>query len=412
MKRVLLVLPSSTYRTHAFVSAALDLDVELVIASDQRQAMSDLVPGNTLYFDFRDADNIREATRQFSAGNPFDAVLGVDDISSWVAAVAAETQPIVHNPPQALAAARNKRLMRQELATAGLNCPAVLPLSSKADPHKIAAEVQFPCVLKPSFLSASRGVTRANNVQDFVEAFQLLTALLDLPDVARKRLPGDADEILVEDYIPGQEIALEGILSNGELKTLAIFDKPDPLEGPHFIETIYVTPSRLPAYVQREAIHAAHQAALAVGLINGPIHAEIRINEQGAWVVEIAGRSIGGLCSQVLRFDDELSLEGLIIQQALGKDISAIQRERQAAAVMMMPVLKNGILSRVRGLEAAKALPAIEDILITIPGNQEIIAMPKGGRYLGFIFARAPLPEEAERAIRQAFSLLEIEVMG
>ncbi len=411
MKRVLLVLPSSTYRTHAFVSAALKLGVELIIATDQRQAMSDLVPNNTMRINFHDSDNIKSVVRGFDSGRPFDAVLGVDDISAWVAAIAATTQPIAHNAPEALQAARNKGLMRARIRESGLNSPRVTAIPVEQNPTGFLSSIDFPCVLKPSFLSASRGVTRANNRNEFEAAFERIVQLLALPDVAGKRMPGDAIEILVEDYIPGIEVALEGILSNGELKTLAIFDKPDPLEGPHFIETIYATPSRLPAYVQREITHTAHQAALAIGLKHGPIHAEIRVNDQGAWVVEIAGRSIGGLCSQVLRFDDGSSLEELIIRQALGQDMSAVQRERQAAAVMMIPVLQSGILTGVKGVEQAKVIDAIEDVLITIPRNQEILAMPEGGRYLGFIFARADLPEQAESAIREAHDLLQVEVM-
>ena len=411
MKRILLVLPSSTYRTHAFVSAALELDVELIIATDQQQAMSDLVPGNTISINFHDADEIKSAIRDFAGKRPFDAVLGVDDISAWVAAVAATTQPIAHNSPAALEAARNKYLMRSRMQEAGLNCPNFLAIPADGNPADFIKDIRFPCVLKPSFLSASRGVTRAGTASEFTAAFQRIQQLLTLPDVSKKRMPGDNVDILVEDYIPGVEVALEGILSNNQLKTLAIFDKPDPLEGPHFIETIYVAPSRLPAYVQREIIHAAQQAALAIGLQNGPIHAEIRVNDQGAWVVEIAGRSIGGLCSRVLRFDDGSSLEALIIRQALGQDISNIQRERQAAAVMMMPVLHSGILSGVQHVDDARKVDGIEDVLITIPKNQEILAMPEGGRYLGFIFARADTPDLAESAIREADSLLQVEVM-
>jgi len=234
--------------------------------------------------------------------------------------------------------------------------------------------------------------------------------LLSDKEVSAKGYGDEAKQILVEDYISGVEVALEGILLNREFKNLAIFDKPDLLEGPHFVETIYVTPSRLPGYVQREAIHAAHWAALALGLENGPIHAELRINEKGAWVVEIAARSIGGLCSRTLRFDGGISLEELILRQAVGEDISGIQREKAAAGVMMLPIPKEGILQDLKGVAEAKAVPGIEDVIITIPAGQPVAPMHKGGKYLGFIFARENSPEAVEAAIRAAYSRLEVVI--
>ena len=409
-KRIMLVLPSTTYRTHAFMTAAAKLDIDLVVASDHRQALGALVPDTTLALNFRKLETIADRVYEFGQKKPIDAVVGVDDASAYIAALAARALGIPHNPVEAAEAARNKYLMRQKMEAAGLNNPSyqLLPVKKKAS--RLAGKVNYPAVLKPLFLSASRGVTRVNDAAEFAAAFQELKALLALPEVSGRAYGEEAAQILAEDYIEGVEIALEGILVKREFKALAIFDKPDPLEGPHFVETIYVTPSRLPGYVQREAVHAAHRAALALGLENGPVHAELRINERGAWVIEIAARSIGGLCSQTLRFLPEMSLEELILRQAVGENILEVQRERAAAAVMMLPVPQAGILEAVEGVEAAKAVEGVEDVILSIPAGQEVLPLPRGGRYLGFIFARAEQPEDAETAIREAYRRLKVVI--
>jgi len=406
MNAILLVIPSSTYRTKAFMDAAGRLGVTILVASDHRQAMASLVPDTTLALNFRKPEVIKEKIVPYFERNPFLTAIGVDDQSAHVAAQINEHLGLPGIPATATAAARNKFRMREKLQTGGVRVPK-FDLQSIQSPQ---SNVNYPCVLKPIFLSASRGVTRANNQQEFMEAFAELKALIETPEVTARAHAGEAASILVEDYIDGVEVAIEGILTDGEFKSLAIFDKPDPLTGPHFVETIYVTPSRLPAYVQRELIHETKKAALALGIDNGPVHAELRVNEQGAWVIEIAARSIGGLCSKVLRFTEDLMLEDLILRQAIGVDISTVQRERQAAAVMMIPIPAAGTLTTVEGVEAAKAIEGVEDVIITIPNGQDVLPMPFGGRYLGFIFARSDMPEDAEEAIREAHQTLSITI--
>lgn len=412
MKRILLILPSTTYRTHDFMEAASRLGVQIVVGSDHRHSWDSLVPDTTVALDFRHPENIPPVIREFARRNPLDAVLGVDDLSVYIAAHTAHALELPHNPIEAVGAARNKLRMREKMAAAGLNTPAFRGFSIQVDPADVAERVRYPCVIKPLFLSASRGVVRADTPEQFVQAVTAVQALLADPEVRRKSYGDEAEYFLVEEYIPAAaEVAVEGLLIDREFKPLAIFDKPDPLEGPHFVETIYVTPSRLPGYVQREVIHAAHRAALALGLITGPVHAEVRVNEKGAWVVEIAARSIGGLCSRVLRFDEGMSLEELILRQALGEDVRSIQRERRAAGVMMLPIPREGVLEKVEGLEAAQLIPGVSNVIITIPPGEKVIPMPRGGRYLGFIFARAETPEAVEAALREAYAKLHVVVL-
>ncbi len=308
----------------------------------------------------------------------------------------------------AVAAARNKYELRQCLAAAGLPAPRFRRIPLDEDPFLAARGVEFPCVLKPLALSASRGVIRADTVDQFVAAFRRIRAILAREDVT---VTGEAARfLLAEAYIPGVEVALEGLLAGGGLQTLAIFDKPDPLEGPYFEETLYVTPSRLPAQIQETVSAATLKAARALGLEEGPVHAELRINEDGVWVLELAARSIGGLCSRTLRFGAGMTLEELILRHALGWKIPSYDREGRAAGVMMIPIPRAGRLQAVRGKEAAEAVPDVEEVVITAHLGQELVPLPEGWQYLGFIFARAATPEAVERALRQAHACLAFDI--
>jgi biotin carboxylase len=298
--------------------------------------------------------------------------------------------------------------MRQCLAAAGVPVPRFRPIALKDDPFLAARGVAFPCVLKPLALSASRGVIRANNVDQFIAAIRRIGALLQRADV---EAAGDAAQfLLAEQYVPGVEVALEGLRVRGTLHTLALFDKPDPLEGPFFEETIYVTPSRLPATAQRAIEHVTAAACAALGLDEGPVHAELRVNDAGPWVLEVAARSIGGLCSRTLRFGTGMTLEEIVLRHALGWPIASLTRERRPAGVMMIPIPRAGRLAAVRGVEAAGAVAGIEEVAITAHAGQELVPLPEGWQYLGFIFARADTPDAVEAALRDAHARLAFEI--
>jgi biotin carboxylase len=312
------------------------------------------------------------------------------------------------NAIAAVSATRNKQVMREALGRGGVRQPGFEVFSITEDPAAVAARARYPCVLKPLVLSASRGVIRADTAAQFLDAWSRIAAILAEPEVCA--LGDGASKILVEDFVPGVEVSLEGMLTESSLTTLAIFDKPDPLDGPFFEETIYVTPSRLPEATQQAVTGCAAQAALALGLSDGPVHVELRINDAGPWLIELAARSIGGLCSRTLSFGTGMSLEEIILRHALGWPIASLERERPAAGVMMIPIPRGGILDEVRGLEAARAVAGIEDVTISIPKGHSIVPLPEGSRYLGFIFSRAATPAEAEAALRRAHALLEFKI--
>lgn len=407
--RLLLLMTTTTYRAHDFLEAARQVGVDVVIGSDQPQALAALAPGKTLVLDFLHPDQGAQTIVDFARERPLTAIVAVDDDGALPAAIACEKLALSHNSVASVTAARNKHRMRQILAQAGLPSPRFWCVPSDVDPSQVAPEVSFPCVLKPLFLSASRGVIRADEPAQFITAFQRICALLRMPDVIA-RGGALAQQILIETFIPGQEVALEGLLIGGELHVLALFDKPDPLDGPFFEETLYVTPSRLPASVQQAIATSTAQIAKALGLREGPMHAELRVNDAGPWVLEVAARSIGGLCSRTLRFGPGVSLEALILQQALGHDPTAHERDPLASGVMMLPIPHRGILQAVHGQEQAKQIPGIEALDITIPLGHEVIPLPEGSRYLGFLFARAETPEQVETSLRAAHKHLVFDI--
>ena len=406
--RLLLLLPTSTYRTQDFVEAATTLGVDLVCASEKPSTFESSVPDHLLTVDFTDPVAAAETAARFAERRPLDAVVGVDDLTAVAAAAIAERLGLRANVVAAVSAARDKYQMRQCLAAAGVRVPRYRRIALKDDPFLAARGVAFPCVLKPLALSASRGVIRADNIDQFMAAFRRIAALLAREDVEAR---GDAAQfLLAEQYVHGIEVALEGLLVDGELKTLALFDKPDPLVGPFFEETIYVTPSRLPAEVRDAIASTTAAACLALGLREGPVHAELRVNEAGPWIIEVAARSIGGLCSRTLRFGTGMTLEELILRQALGLPTQTLEREAAAAGVMMLPVPRAGTLRAVRGVEDARGVGGIEDVAITVHVGQALEPLPEGWQYLGFIFARGAKPDEVENALRDAEARLRFEI--
>jgi len=411
MPRLLLLLPTATYRTAAFVEAARRLGVELTVASERPSTFQAANPTGLMTLDLAHPERAAEQAREFARVYPLAGVVGVDDDTAVVAAAIAGALGVRGNPVAATEAARDKYEQRELLSAARVPVPRFALHRVNEDPRGIAGRVPYPCVVKPLRLSASRGVMRADTPAQFVAAFGRLRRILAEPDVAACGEP--ARRILVEEFVPGAEIALEGLMVDGGLRVLALFDKPDPLDGPYFEETIYVTPSRLPSDAQRALAICAERAALALGLVQGPVHAELRYNERGAWLIELAARPIGGRCTGALRFGtgdsglgDGASLEEIILRHALGLPIASLEREVCASGVMMIPVPRPGVLRQVEGVEAARAVPLVDVVDITAHPGETLVPWPEGSRYPGFIFARGPTAEGVEQALRAAHARL------
>ena len=403
-KRVLLLMTPRTYRALAFLDAARRLGIDVIKVVDMPGPLADFWDYH-FGVDFSDPDRATQTIAEFYAAQPFDAILSVDDSATLLAARASAALGLPHNSPEAAEAARNKHVMRTLLKKGSVPVPEFHLHSTADDVRAIAGQIHYPCVVKPLMLSGSQGVMRADDPAQFVAVVDRLARLL-------RSLDGNPDpkSFLVEDFIPGFEVALEGILDRGVLKVLALFDKPDPLDGPFFEETIYVTPSRLPQTAQDAIFKCVSDAARALGLREGPLHAELRVNDAGPWLVEAAGRSIGGLCSRTLRFGTAASLEELILRQACGLEIETFDREKRAGGVMMIPIPGAGLLKRVAGVEDAKAVPGIEDVQITAKLNYPLVLLPEGDSYLGFIFARGESPHPVEAALREAHRRLRFEI--
>jgi biotin carboxylase len=402
--RVLLLMSPATYRAGAFLDAAKRLGIEAFQGVDHPPGLEPNA-GHLLAVDLS-AASANQQISEFVQHESIDAVLAIDDTATLVAANVNASLGRPHNDPESALAARDKWIMREAFRRGGVPVPHYESFPLTSDPVEIAARVPFPCVVKPLRLSGSRGVIRADDPASFAVAWNRTKRML----LDEEGLDHETSSMLVESFIPGFEVALEGLLIDGRLDVLAIFDKPDPLDGPFFEETIYVTPSRLPIETQELIGKRTAEAAAAVGLRVGPVHAELRVNDEDVWPIELAGRSIGGLCSSVLEFGAGMSLEELILRQAVGYSIESTTRDGGAAGVMMIPIPKRGMLRAVDGIEEALAVPGVTGLEITARMNYPIVPLPEGASYLGFIFARGETPEEVEAAIRESHACLKIRI--
>jgi biotin carboxylase len=393
-QRLLLFASTTGYQIRVFADAAKRLGVELTLATDRCHVIDDPWGDHAVAVKFGDggAESL-EPLR----GLHFDGIAAVGDKPALLAAQAGELLGAPFHPPAAARACSDKALSRALLRDAGVRVPAFFSVPAGEDAARAAERATFPCVLKPLGLSASRGVIRADDAVGFTRA------------LARIRRMGEGD-VQVESYVPGREFAIEALMTRGEFRALAVFDKPDPLEGPFFEETIYVTPSREPAAVRAELVDAAAQGARALGLRHGPVHAELRYNHEGAWMLEAHARPIGGLCAKALRFSGGVPLEELILRHALGEDIAGLRLDESASGVMMIPILKGGIYRSTRGGDEALRTPGVEDLVITAKPGQLLTPLPEGSTYLGFIFARAGSPKAVESSLRAAHGKLRFEI--
>ncbi len=407
MSRILIVAATTGYQTHAFEDAATVLGVDLVYATDRCQSLKDPWRDGAIPVRFGDPHAAATTIADRLQAEGVSGVIGLGDRPAYVAACAAARLGVPFHPPQGVGVAIHKvhtrgRLLAADLATPWfISAPVDTPLDAFAD------RLRFPCVLKPIGLSASRGVIRADDVAAFERARARIAALLDRPDVSTG---ADHRDILVEGFIPGQEYALEGVMDRGRLRVFAIFAKPDPLDGPFFEETIYVTPPGMPEATERLIAGTVAHAAAAIGLAHGPVHAECRVNTSGVYILEVAPRPIGGLCGRSLRFRthgrDDIPFEEVLLRFALDDPLEGFGREAQASAVMMMPIPSRGRFRSVEGVERARAVAGVRDVVITASAGQFFEPLPEGHSYLGFVFASADSPEGAVARVRDAHRLL------
>jgi biotin carboxylase len=417
-KHLLILCTTTGYQTQAFVAAAHELGLAVVLGTDRCHVLEDPWHDGALPLRFEDTARCVEQILDFSRKTPISAVVALGDRTTAAAARACRALGLPYHPIRAVDACRDKYRLRERLRAGGLRVPAFTRYLYTAEPRELASSgLVFPCVLKPLSLSGSRGVIRADNVEQFVAAFEKIRDLLRSPEV--QVLREEASRFIqVEAYVEGMEVAVEALVDRGQLKVLAIFDKPDPLEGPYFEETIYVTPSRLPRDVQRAVTDTLEQAVRVLGLFHGPLHAEFRLGPRTSpdvWVLEIAARSIGGLCSRALRFfsttlGEGFSLERLLIHLASGTNVHDVRRELAASGVMMVPIPRSGIYEGVEGVGEASRTPGVEDIVITAKPGQRLVSLPEGSSYLGFIFARGTFPQGVEEALRDAHQKLHFAI--
>ena len=410
MKRVLLIATTTGYQIRSFGEAAAALGVTLVFASDRCDHLDDPWRDQAIPVRFHDEAGSTSAVVDSLNGHPPEGVIAVGDRPAVLAAHLARVFGLYGNPPDAAARSRNKLATRQAFKAAGLAVPRFEPVAISADERVLAPRVSYPAVVKPLALAGSRGVMRVDTPDQFVAAFARLRRLLQSTDVRIER-----DEVhdmaMIESFIPGAEFAVEGLLDKGRFRVLAIFDKPDPLDGPFFEETIYITPSRAPQDVQRRIVDSVAAASAALGLSHGPVHAECRVDGSTVYVLEVAARPIGGLCSKALQFvPGTISLEELLLRHALGEDVSRYEREAVGSGVMMIPIPQRGLYKGVEGVDEARAVPNVTDVRITAKADALVVPLPEGKSYLGFLFARSDDPAAVERSLRLAHGELRFTI--
>ena len=409
MTRVLLCATTTGYQIRSFGAAAQALGVQLVFASDRCDRLDDPWFDSAIPVRFhREQDSLQSVVRALRDAPPV-GVLAVGDRPTILAARVARAFRLPGNPPQAASASRSKIASRRAFERAGLATPSFREVDLTSDAEALARSTSYPAVVKPLALSGSRGVMRVDDARELIAAFERLRRLLQSPDVRLERDPIH-ERALIESFVPGREFAIEGVLTRGSFHPFAIFDKPDPLDGPFFEETIYVTPSRAPDAMQADIIDAVAGACDALGLWHGPVHAECRVNDAGVYVLEVAARPIGGLCSRALRFTDGASLEHVLLRHAIGEDVSGVSRASDASGVMMIPIPRAGVYRGVDGVDDARQVSGIDDVTIAAKADSVLVPLPEGRSYLGFIFAHGPQPLAVERALRAAHGRLRFRI--
>ncbi|MBY0503238.1 MAG: ATP-grasp domain-containing protein [Bryobacteraceae bacterium] len=400
--RLLLFAAKLGYQIRVFAEAAQRLGIDVQLVTDRCHILDDPWGDRAIPVRFEDPLGSLEGIH-----GPAEAIAAVADRPLYLAALTAQKLGLPFHSPESIRKSQNKHTARESFRNAGLLVPKFerFPVGQASRPVQVA----YPCVLKPLALSGSRGVIRANTEAEFHQAWERIEKLLASGEIRERRDPADAF-IQVEDYIPGREFAVEGLLTRGRLQVLAIFDKPDPLEGPFFEETIYVTPSSESPETQRRIVEAIERAIAALGLSNGPIHGECRVNDAGVWVLEVAGRPIGGLCARALSFNGRQPLEEVLLRAALGQPIEA-KLDAGVSGVMMIPVPGAGVLAGVDRVEEAQRTPHVTELLITAKEGERLVPLPEGNSYPGFIFARAESTRDTLEALRQAHGKLNFRLL-
>ena len=412
MTRVLLLATTTGYQIRSFGEAAEKLGVRLVFASDRCDRLDDPWWDSAIPVRFHETSLSIEAVVAACRGQIMSGVIAVGDRPTVLAAHVAAALGLPGNSPASAEASRNKLTTRRAFDAAGLLTPAfhVLALS---EPSSSVHSVPYPVVVKPLALSGSQGVIRADDAQALSDALERVRRLLKTRGIVIEREKAH-EYALIEAFIPGCEYAIEGVLTDGALQVFTIFDKPDPLDGPFFEETIYTTPSRAPAATQRAMVATVARAARALGLRHGPVHAECRVNDRDIYVLEVAARPIGGLCSKAIRFlspDERLAtLEEVLLRHAIGERVSDYRPISEATGVMMIPIPRRGVYRGVSGVENARQVAGIDDVMITAKPDSTLVPLPEGRSYLGFIFATGTTPAVVENALRNAHATLDFAI--
>lgn len=411
MDRWVIVFVSSECRAAMGpLAAAKARHFKTLVAATSRPCVDDDLVDRFLRIPDRSSKEVAAYVERQCEGLLVSGVLASDDWDVVAAAMIADKLGLRFVGVETALAATNKFLMRQRLRNGGAVVPDFQCFAIGDNAGEIAKSLRFPVVIKPTYGQGSLGVIRADTVDEFEKAFQYTSRIIVDLDM-RPSAVRDRSGILVEQYIPGEEYTVELLMHEGKPYSLAVFEKPDPLEGPYFEEGIYVTPIRRDEKIRSLLVEAAIRGSRALGIETGPCHCELRLSGELPYILEIAARPIGGFCSQVFADLMGFDLHDLVLQNAVGLPVMPPPiADGVALGVMMLPVPGRGNLARVSGVDRALDIDGIMSVKIHVEAGSRILPYPEQSCYIGTVLATGSSADEVVARLKSAAKAVSFEL--
>ena len=387
MKKLLLVIPENSYKSNDFVVAAEKLGIDFLIITDSEQVSSKF--SDTVIINKFDAELNKNNLKKLK---DVTHVLPVDHSALKFSGYLVDLLEVKGNKLESINLSMNKYESRK-IFNSLLDIKVNNEIIKNIDDVNTFINKNGTSVLKPIYGTASKSVLKINNVEKNKEQIEKL--MQDCFD----------QDLVIEEYIDGKEYALEGTIINSELKKIVIFDKPVEYKHPYFEESIYITPSELSSEAEKRVVSIVDKACKKIGLEDGPVHVEFKINENQIFIIEINPRMIGGLCSRCLSFGlFKVSLEEIILHAFMNNELKNIELLNNYVGVLMIPTPKSGKFISINKEELEK-IPNISNVEITVPEGSDLLEPPYGDKYLGFAFSQGIDKKTVNESLLTAMNL-------
>ncbi len=387
MKKLLLVIPENSYKSNDFVVAAEKLGIDFLIITDSEQVSSKF--SDTVIINKFDAELNKNNLKKLK---DVTHVLPVDHSALKFSGYLVDLLEVKGNKLESINLSMNKYESRK-IFNSLLDIKVNNEIIKNIDDVNTFINKNGTSVLKPIYGTASKSVLKINNVEKNKEQIEKL--MQDCFD----------QDLVIEEYIDGKEYALEGTIINSELKKIVIFDKPVEYKHPYFEESIYITPSELSSEAEKRVVSIVDKACKKIGLEDGPVHVEFKINENQIFIIEINPRMIGGLCSRCLSFGlFKVSLEEIILHAFMNNELKNIELLNNYVGVLMIPTPKSGKFISINK-EELENIPNISNVEITVPEGSDLLEPPYGDKYLGFAFSQGIDKKTVNESLLTAMNL-------